>query len=925
MVTNYMSQVMHTDALSRERLRALYQSIQRMNSVYELSELLAFLLDQLLEDTGGQRGYLLLTQEPAADEDEPNLEVKAVRGEELDTSHVENNVFRFISRSVVQDVLREGEPRVIGDIREDVRYIEHIGSRSAHLKYRSILAIPLKVAHRLIGLIYIEHPEPKALLNPDMEFLSAFAAQAAVAVDRAQQSQRRIQELERLNEISRSVVRVLDLDQVLVRILHEITQLLDVETGAALLLDEATQELAFRLSVQEGRTIHITQRLKVGQGVAGWVAEHGEPLRVPDVQEDPRWYGEVENGFSTRSILCVPLRIDDHVIGVLQALNKKGPLGFTDRDLALLSAFASSATVAIENARLFAEARQTRELRALYEISAALGSTLELETVLETGLTKVLDVTGVEAGTVSLVDAQTGKLIVAATQGWQGEAPPTGTHLPADEGLSGRVAASGEMMVVDGTAQEFSITQDPIWAKGARAAVLAPLRAGGQVNGVLGAMSYSSHTFTSEEIDVLSAIGGMFGVAVENARLYEEVRSNLAQMAYFNQVGSKLTAKLDLKQVLEIIMQGVTSLIGVERASIFLIDETTNKLVLEYSVGGHAPIELDAPWKGIVGWIATHNTPTISNDVRRDPRFLPDIDTDTQFDTLSILGAPLKLENRVMGVIEVLNKLDGPFTAKDQTLLVDFSKWAAIALHNARLYHELDEAKDRLASAEAVAEMSEMALNLTHRLSNRINIIPNTVKRIQAKCQDELNNEYLKGKLETIERVASEGRTIIQRIREPFEVAAEEPVNVSACLAEAVNSFQIQPGIKIVEQYQSDLPPVMASREKLNQAFCHIISNALDAMSESDKGQLLLSTRRRLDGLVEAVISDDGPGIPSDILDNPFVLRRTTKNDKGGLGLGLWWTHIYVRRLGGQVKLRSTPGQGTLVSIRLPATQEASS
>ncbi len=372
-------------------------------------------------------------------------------------------------------------------------------------------------------------------------------------------------------------------------------------------------------------------------------------------------------------------------------------------------------------------------------------------------------------------------------------------------------------------------------------------------------------------------------------------------------------------------MQGVTSLIGVERASIFLIDEATNKLVLEYSVGGHTPIELEAPWPGIVGWIASHNAPTISNDVRHDPRFLPDIDTDTRFDTLSILGAPLKLKNRVIGVIEVLNKEDGPFTAKDQTLLVNFSKWAAIALHNARLYHELDEAKGRLASAEAVAEMGEMALNLTHELSNRISIIPPTILRIQAKCEDELNNEYLSSKLDVIERVAIEGRTIIQRIREPFEVADEEPVSVTVCLAEALNGFQIKPGIKIVEQYQSDLPPVMASREKLNQAFCHIIGNALDAMSESDKGQLLLSTRRRLDGLVEAVIADDGPGIPSDILDDPFVLRRTTKKETGGLGLGLWWTHVYVRRLGGQVKLRSTKDQGAVVSIRLPAVQEISS
>lgn len=922
MVTHYTTQCVQSEALSQERLRVLYRTIQRMNSVYELSELLAFLLDQVLEDTGGQRGYLLLAGEPRPDTSEPELEVKVVRGADVDPSQMKTSVYHFVSRSVVRDVLETGEPRAIDDIRHDMRYREHIGRRSSHHKYPSILAIPLKVADRLIGLIYIEHPRPKAFLKPDLELLSAFADQAAVAVDRAQQSQRRIEELERLNDISRSVVRVLDVNQVLVRILREATRLLDVETGSVLLIEAGTDELAFHVSVEEGQPISISQRLKVGQGIAGWVAQHGEPLLVRDVRQDERWYGEVKNSFSTCSALCVPLKINQHILGVLQVLNKKGPLGFTDRDLALLSALAASATVAIENARLFAEARQARELRALNEMAAVLSSSLELEAVLETGLAEGLAVMGVEAGMVSLVDPHTGELVVAARQGWRGEAAPPGARLPAGQGLPGQVTANGKIVIVNHGTHPFPAAEENLPDQAVQATALVPMRAGGQVVGVLSLMSYLPHAFTEEEIDVLSAIGGMFGVAVENARLYEEVRSNLMQLAYFTEVGSALTASLDLEQVLQIIMEGVTSLIGVERVSIFLIDNDTQELVLEYSVGGHESIRLPAPWPGIVGWIASGNAPTIANDVRHDPRFHPNIDTATQFDTRSILGAPLKLEDRVIGVIEVLNKLDGPFTPKDQDLLVGFSKWAAIALHNARLYRELDEAKGRLASAEAVAEMGDMALNLTHELSNRISIIPPTVERIQTKCKDELNNPYLGRKLELIGRAASEGRTIIRRIREPFEVADEEPLRISECLAEALSSFQVKPGIKVVERYQPGLPPVWAAREKLIQACRHIIGNALDAMVEQERGQLWLSTRRRLDGLVEAVIADDGPGIPSDILDDPFVLGRTTKKEQGGLGLGLWWTHVYVRRLGGQVKLRSTPGQGTVVSIRLPAIQE---
>jgi GAF domain-containing protein len=926
MVTHDSTQLVQTDALSKERLHALYRTIERMNSVYELPDLLTLLLDQVLEDTHGQRGYLLLIQDPAPDDDEPRLEVKAVSGAGVDVTEVETDIYQLVSRTVVRDVLRSGEARITDDIGQDVRYMEYLGRRSSEHKWPSIVAIPLKVADRLIGLIYIEHPKPGAFFKPDLEFVSAFAAQAAVAVDRAQQSQRRVEELERLNEVSRSVVRVLDLDQVLVRIMREATHMLDVETGSVLLVDQGTGELVFRLSVQEGRPVHITQRLKVGQGVAGWVAEHGEPLLVPEVHHDPRWYGEVENGFATRSILCVPLKIDDHVIGVLQALNKKGPLGFTDRDLALLSAFATSATVAIENARLFAEARQARELRALNKMAAALGSTLELETVLEIGLTQVLDVMGVEAAAVGLRGDATGELAVAATQGWRGEGVPVGTHLPAGEGLSGQVATSGEVLVVDETTRHFPISGDPLYSdEGVRAVALAPMRVGGQVVGVLSAISYRPHTFTREEIEVLSAIGGMFGVAVENARLYEEVRSNLMQLAYFNEVGSALTASLDLEQVLQIIMEGVISLIGVERASIFLIDEASDDLVLKYSAHVREIIRLPAPWQGVVGWIATHGKPAIVNDVREDARFLPDIDAITQFDTCSILGAPLQVKDRTIGVVEVLNKLEGPFTENDRDSLVDFSKWAAIALHNARLYWELDEAKDRQASAEAVVEVGDMALNLTHELNNRIGIIPVAVSRIQAKCEDELNNHYLKEKLELISRMADESKTRIQRIRGPFEVADEEPLSVSECLAETFDGFQTKPGIKVVERYQPGLPPVMAAREKLMQAFCHIIGNALDALGESENGQLWLSTRRRLDGLVEVVIADDGPGIPPEILADLFAPGRTTKKQRGGLGLGLWWTHYYVRRLGGQVKLQSTPGQGTVVSIRLPAIQEEAS
>ncbi len=911
-----------SDILPQDQLRALYQIIERMNSVYELPDLLAFILDRVLEYTGGRRGYLLLARSPAADDGAPSLEVAAVRGEDLEQVQAEEDVLHFVSGTVVRDVLEQAKPRVIEDLRQDARYKE-AGAMSAAYKWRSILAVPLKAAERLIGLMYIEHPGYNAFPNPDLDFLGAFASQAAVAVDRARQSQRRIEELERLSELGRSVVRVLDLDQVLIRIMYEVTHLLDVETGSVLLVDEEKGELIFRVSVRGGRPVNISQRLQVGQGVAGWVAQHGQPLLVTDVSQEPRWYGEMEDDFSTRSILCAPLKTDERVIGVVQALNKKGPTGFTDRDLILLSAFAASATVAIENARLFAEARQARELRALNEVAAALGSTLELKTVLETGLVKALEVLGVEAGAISLVDEVSGELEMAATHGWRRDSVPVGTRIPAGQGLSGQVIATGQVLITNDVRQDPRVAIGPFRDEGVQAMVMVPMRTGGQVVGVLSVMSYAAHTFAAEEIELLSALSGMFGVAVGNVRLYDKVRANLMQLSYLNEVGGALTASLDLENVLQIIMEGVTSLVGVERASIFLIDDISGDLVLEYSLGGKESIRLPSPWPGIAGWIATHGEPIIVNDVRRDPRFLPDIDPTTQFDTRAILGAPLKVDEQITGAIEMLNKRNGPFTEMDRDLLVGFSKWAAIALHNARLYHELDEAKERLATAEAVAVMSDMALNLTHRLNNRISVARVDATRVQAKCQDELRNPYLAQKIEEICRVTTESLDIIRRIRRPFETADVEPVSLTECVAEALSKCRVETGVQVEQHVQPNLPAVMATQEKLVETLSHIISNALDAVSKREGGCLRISTRQRPDRLVEVVVADNGAGILPETQVHLFEPFFTTKGrEGGGLGLGLWLTRMYISRLGGQVKLDSTPGQGTTVSIRLPAAQE---
>ncbi len=417
---------------------------------------------------------------------------------------------------------------------------------------------------------------------------------------------------------------------------------------------------------------------------------------------------------------------------------------------------------------------------------------------------------------------------------------------------------------------------------------------------------HSSHATQTDVLPQGQMVRHMQRRVEELERLYEFSRS--------------IVRVLDLDQVLVGVAREVTSLVGAERVSIFLVDESTRELVLGNCIGGQEAIRLSPPWPGIVGWIARHGAPVIANDVQGDPRFVPDVDISDKSNTHAILGAPLKHNDQVIGVIHTQNKFDGSFTENDRNLLVDFCDWASIALRNAQLHTNLRKNKERLASAEAVAIMGDTALSLAQLLTSQISVARDHARNIQASCAHELRNPYLAAQVQEIGQVTAECLTALHCIRHLFEPAETTPVNVLECLAQAISRVQIAPGVKVVERHQPDLPPVMATCEKLIGTFSHVISNALDAMGE--KGQLWLSTRRRLDGMVEVVVSDDGPGMSPEAQKQLLELGFTTKNaEVGGLGWGLWWTHVYVSQLGGQLAVRSTPAQGTVVSLRLPAGQ----
>jgi len=178
------------------------------------------------------------------------------------------------------------------------------------------------------------------------------------AVDRrrgpgAGSEQREAGEIAVFQELGKALTSSLQLDQVLRTIMEKIDEFLRPDNWSLLLLDEAKQELYFELAVGKASQALKDVRVKVGQGIAGWVAQHGEVVIVPDTSKDTRFFGKVDEKtkMETRSIVAVPVNFRDTCLGVIELINCIGPEGFDPRDLKLLEALSDFAAIALENAR----------------------------------------------------------------------------------------------------------------------------------------------------------------------------------------------------------------------------------------------------------------------------------------------------------------------------------------------------------------------------------------------------------------------------------------------------------------------------------------------------------------------------------------------------------------------------------------------
>lgn len=358
--------------------------------------------------------------------------------------------------------------------------------------------------------------------------------------------------------------------------------------------------------------------------------------------------------------------------------------------------------------------RRTQELEALNAISAVASRSLDLQEILDDALDKTLEVMDIEAGGIYLLQKDAGELTIAAQRGFSDTLAQAVDRLKVGEGFSGRVIQSGESMVVN-ISTDPRVARTAVREAGFGSLSVVPLVSRQKVLGTLYVITQRHREFSRQDITLLTSIGRQIGVAIDNARLFQEAHTRAEESAVLNELGQALTTRLNVEQVLDEAYRGASRLLDTTNFYIALYDPDKPEVTFAIDVTEgelrKPHVVRQAGW-GLTEYILQNREPLlIGKDV---PQRLAEIGVEAMGPiALSWLGVPLLIGDRVLGVMAVQSySTPGAYDAHDRDLLTAIASPVAIAIQNARLFEETAGRARRLAVVNRIASAASATLHL---------------------------------------------------------------------------------------------------------------------------------------------------------------------------------------------------------------------
>jgi signal transduction histidine kinase/putative methionine-R-sulfoxide reductase with GAF domain len=683
------------------------------------------------------------------------------------------------------------------------------------------------------------------------------------------------------------------------------------------------------------------------RGVLAEVVRTKQPVQIEDLCTSPAY---LEGDSSTRAIvdtggartlLLVPMLKDDKLIGTI-GIYRQEVRPFTEKQIELVENFAAQAVIAIENTRLLNELRQrTADLTESLEQQTATSKVLEvisrsafdLQAVFETVAESSVRLCGANRATIFRFDGELLRMAVAFN------APQKLKDFLAQNPIRpGRDSTSGRAVLERRTIHIPNVMADPEYTygtKGIGTILAVPILKGDDLLGVLTIYHLGRvRPFTDKQIALVETF------AIDNVRLLDALRHrtdelgrSVGELRALGEVSQAVNSTLDLETVLSTIVTKAVQLSGTEAGAIYGYDDQAREFRLRATYGMDQGL-IDALTQRHIGF---DDSNVVSALAQREPIQIADLrkETGSELNDIilhagyrALMVAPLLRGEDIVGTLVVRRRTPGEFAKNTIDIIKTFAAQSALAIQNARLFHEIEDKSRQL--EEASQHKSQFLANMSHELRTPLNAILGYTELMADGAYGEPSEKMLG----ILKRLEANGKHLLGLINDVLDLSKIE----AGQLVLELSDYCMQ---DITQTVRSTLEPLAADKKlafkvevapqlpsghgdgrRLTQVLINLVGNAIKF---TDVGEVAIKAEAH-NGSFHVSVRDTGPGISS--ADQARLFQEFQQADnaitkkKGGTGLGLAISKRIVEMHGGKIWVESQPGQGSTFTFTLPVIVE---
>lgn len=772
----------------------------------------------------------------------------------------------------------------------------------------SLLMLPMIAGDNLIGALTMQHLDrTDAFSDSDIRLLETLVNSMSVALENARlfnETQRLLRETEQrnaelaiINSVQQGLAAQLDLQAIYDLVGDKIQEIFDAQVVVIGTYDHENQLQHLPYMFERG-VRYSPKPIQYG-AVTQHLLKTRQPLRF-NTREETKDFGLTTVGDTEqpKSWVFVPLIVGDKVIGTISLQNLDRTHAFSDADVTLLTTLAGSMSVALENARLFAAERQRiSELGAVNTVSEAMVGESELQNLIELIGEQMREIFHADVVYIALRDFNTDMIHFPYQYG------EDFTPLKVGQGLTSKILANGQPLLINQDIEERRVELGvTLQGKQARSYLGVPIITKGKAIGVISVQSLQQEgRFSDNDVRLLSTIAANVGAAIENARLFDEIRH---QKQYFEALVQNSPVAIVIVDESAMVTSWNPA---AERLFGYTPEEAIGKNVDDL-VAQRADLRLEA---------ASFSEYGLGFMMGKEGREALDLILDERARYDDATGAFQAITKRT--------RKDGEVVDVELLGVPVFVQGKRVGIY--AIYHDITELqRARQQAIEANRAKSTFLANMSHELRTPLNAIIGFTRIVRRKGESSLPEKQL----ENLDKVLISAEHLLGLINTVLDISKIEAGRMEVQpstfdlgplvdLVVATSQPLLKPGVRVSAHVSSELPRLNTDMDKVKQVLINLLSNAAKF---THQGEIKLSASS--DGhVVKVELQDSGIGIPQSALEHIFdefqQADTSTTREYGGTGLGLSISRSLARLLGGDLTATSQLGIGSTFTFSFPA------